>query len=46
MTEEQVQTLNQMRNVTKCEVTLITKETLGKYMLPQHPLHSSYNNMD
>lgn len=43
MSETRTKSIEQMKEVTECEVVLVTKDTLDKYILPQHPLHEAYH---
>lgn len=42
MSETRMESIEQMKRVTDCEIVLVTKENLDKYILPQHPLHEAY----
>lgn len=43
MSNQRFECLNELIKVSKCNVILVTKDTLHKYILNEHPLHPSYN---
>jgi len=43
MSEFRKQSLEQLKEVTGCNVILVTKKELSKYILPDQPLHEAYN---
>lgn len=46
LSDAQVETIERMKSVTDCDITLITKNTLSKHVLRQLPLHSGYERLD
>ena len=42
MSDSRIQCLNDLKNISECDVVLVTPETLDEYILPDHPLHQSY----
>ena len=42
MTTSRIECLQQLKETTQCNVILVTKQTLPQYILPDHPLHPSY----
>ena len=42
MNEKRINCLNYSKETSKCNLTLITKDTLHEYILKDHPLHPSY----
>jgi hypothetical protein len=42
MSQQRQQCLHQLRDVSRCNVVLVTPETLPAYILPDHPLHEGY----
>ena len=43
LTQTRIICLEQLRNITECNVILITKYNLNDYILTEHPLHELYN---
>ena len=43
MTETRKRCLEQLRTVSRCNVVLVTQDTLHKYIHPQFPLHEGYS---
>ncbi len=43
MSPQRRECLDQLRVVSECEVVLVTPDNLGKYILPEAPLHEAYN---
>jgi len=42
MTTSRIECLQQLKEISQCNVILVTKKTLSQYILPDHPLHPSY----
>ena len=42
LTPNRVYNLNQLRAVSKCNITFITKDNLHEYILNEHPFHPGY----
>ena len=42
MSPSRIECLQQLKETTQCNVILVTKQTLPQYILPDHPLHPSY----
>lgn len=42
MSDNRKKSLQQLQEVTECEVIFITKNNLGKYILPEYPLHEGF----
>jgi hypothetical protein len=42
MSTSRIECLQQLKETTQCNVILVTKQTLPQYILPDHPLHPSY----
>lgn len=42
MSENRKQCLTDLKNVTECEIILITKDNLNEWILEDYPLHKSY----
>jgi len=42
MSPSRIECLKQLKETTQCNVILVTKQTLPQYILPDHPLHPSY----
>jgi hypothetical protein len=42
MSQQRQQCLQQLRDVSRCNVTLVTRESLSSYIRPEHPLHEGY----
>ena len=42
MSETRLRCLQQLREVSQCNVVLVTAHTLPSYILPEHPLHEGY----
>ena len=42
LTQKRKECLQQLKKVSECNVVLITKDTLNRYILPNHPLHKGY----
>src|SRR5579872_3753962 len=42
MSNNRKECLKQLTNVSECNVILVTKQNLSEYILPDNPLHSSY----
>lgn len=42
MSRQRLRCLDQLREISQCNVTLVTPEILSKYILHEHPLHPSF----
>lgn len=42
MSDNRKSSLENLRNITNCEVIFIDKHSLSKYILPEYPLHDGY----
>ena len=42
MSDNRKESLNNLLNISKCNVELITKKTLSSYILPNYPLHEGF----
>ena len=43
LTQNRLNSIDQLKNVTECNVILITKDNLNEYILSEYPLHPAYN---
>jgi hypothetical protein len=42
ISENRVNSINQLKQVTECNIVFIDKNNLNKYILEEHPLHEAY----
>ena len=42
MSSNRKECLSELKRVSECNIILVTKENLGQYILPDHPLHPAY----
>jgi len=42
ITSNRLNCLEQLRQITECNIILVTKDNLNEYILPEHPLHEGY----
>jgi len=43
LTENRIHNLNKLREISECNVLLVTKNDIPGYILPDHPLHEAYD---
>ena len=43
MSKQRQECLKQLREISQCNVILVTPDTLNEYILDEHPLHPSFN---
>lgn len=42
LSDQRKNSLNQLKEVSECNVVLVTPDTLNDYIIPDHPLHPAY----
>lgn len=43
LTENRINSINQLKLISECNIILINNENLSKYILSEYPLHPAYN---